>query len=25
LSMGLHGSGSRNVVKALLHVVKQAA
>jgi hypothetical protein len=25
LSMGLHGSGSRNVVKAVLHVVKQAA
>ncbi len=25
LSMGLHGTGSRNVVKALLHVVKQAA
>jgi hypothetical protein len=25
LSMGLHGSGSRNVVKALLHAVKQAA
>jgi hypothetical protein len=24
-SMGLHGTGSRNVVKALLHVVKQAA
>ena len=25
LSMGLHGSGSRNVVKCLIHVVKQAA
>jgi hypothetical protein len=25
LSMGLHGTGSRNVVRALLHVVKQAA
>lgn len=25
LSMGLHGTGSRNVVKTLLHVVKQAA
>ena len=25
LSMGLHGSGSRNVIKTLLHVVKQAA
>jgi len=25
LSMRLHGTGSRNVVKALLHVVKQAA
>ena len=25
LSMGLHGKGSRNVVKTLLHVVKQAA
>jgi hypothetical protein len=25
LSMGLHGTGSRNVVKTLLHAVKQAA
>jgi hypothetical protein len=25
LTMGLHGTGSRNVVKTLLHVVKQAA
>lgn len=25
LSMGLHGRGSRNIVKALLHAVKQAA
>lgn len=25
LSMGLHGSGSRNVVKTLLHALKQAA
>jgi hypothetical protein len=25
LSMGLHGAGSRNVIKTLLHVVKQAA
>ena len=25
LSMGLHGTGSRNVVKALLHAVQQAA
>jgi len=25
LSMGLHGTGSRNVVKALLHALKQAA
>jgi len=25
LSMGMHGRGSRNVVKALLHAVKQAA
>jgi hypothetical protein len=25
LSMGLHGTGSRNIVNAMLHVVKQAA
>ena len=25
LSMGLHGAGSRNVVNAMLHVVKLAA
>ncbi|MDB5331461.1 MAG: hypothetical protein JWP03_2612 [Phycisphaerales bacterium] len=25
LSMHLHGQGSRNVVKALIHVVSQAA
>ena len=25
LSMDLHGSGSRNVLKALIHLVKQAA